>query len=119
MCYVAMEKLEVPVGFQLIVDILQIPGICEYVKKLNFVIRIFLMNIVDEITSGWRETVGGIYKKFNLHPDIVIYGKAIGNGYAISSILGKKKFMIYATLCYMNIIIIYHLHIRFQIHHQC
>tara|TARA_B100000315_G_scaffold149949_1_gene138637 strand:+ start:6 stop:1301 length:1296 start_codon:yes stop_codon:yes gene_type:complete len=58
--------------------------------------------IVDEITSGWRETVGGIYKKFNLHPDIVIYGKAIGNGYAISSILGKKKFMIYANKSFVS-----------------
>ena len=58
--------------------------------------------IVDEITSGWRETVGGIYKKFNLQPDIVIYGKAIGNGYAISSILGKKKFMIYANKSFVS-----------------
>jgi len=58
--------------------------------------------IVDEITSGWRETVGGIYNKLNLHPDIVVYGKAIGNGYAISSILGKKKFMLYANKSFIS-----------------
>ena len=58
--------------------------------------------IVDEITSGWRETVGGVYKKLNIHPDIVVYGKAIGNGYAISSILGKKKFMIYGNKSFIS-----------------
>tara|TARA_Y100000591_G_C21853150_1_gene713027 strand:+ start:2214 stop:3077 length:864 start_codon:yes stop_codon:yes gene_type:complete len=47
--------------------------------------------IIDEITSGWRECLGGIYSKFNLKPDIVVYGKAIGNGYPISAIVGKKK----------------------------
>ena len=58
--------------------------------------------IVDEITSGWRETVGGVYKKLNIRPDIVVYGKAIGNGYAISSILGKKKFMIYGNKSFIS-----------------
>ena len=36
---------------------------------------------------------GGVYKKAGLHPDIVIYGKALGNGYPISAVIGKKKFM--------------------------
>ena len=58
--------------------------------------------IVDEITSGWRETIGGIYKKFNLKPDIVVFGKAIGNGYAISSILGKKKYMSHANKTFIS-----------------
>ena len=58
--------------------------------------------IVDEITSGWRETIGGIYKKFNLDPDMVVFGKAIGNGYAISSILGKKNYMNYANKSFIS-----------------
>ena len=36
--------------------------------------------IFDECTTGFRETFGGIYKKFKVNPDIVIFGKAIGNG---------------------------------------
>ena len=43
--------------------------------------------IFDECTTGFRETYGGLYKKFNVIPDIVIYGKALGNGYAITSIV--------------------------------
>jgi glutamate-1-semialdehyde 2,1-aminomutase len=49
--------------------------------------------IFDECTSGFRETYGGLYKKYNVQPDIIIFGKAIGNGYAINAILGKKKIM--------------------------
>lgn len=46
--------------------------------------------IFDECTSGFKETFGGIYKKYKLSPDIVVYGKALGNGYAINAVLMKE-----------------------------
>ena len=49
--------------------------------------------IFDECTSGFRETYGGIYKKYNVTPDIAMYGKTIGNGYALTAVVGKKEFM--------------------------
>ena len=49
--------------------------------------------IVDEITSGWRDCTGGIYKKLGIKPSIVVYGKALGNGFAISALVGKKNVM--------------------------
>ena len=49
--------------------------------------------IFDECTSGFRETFGGIYKKYDVIPDIVIFGKAIGNGYALTAIVGKTEIM--------------------------
>ncbi len=52
-----------------------------------------ILIIVDEITSGWRMTDGGVFKLNGLKPDIVVYGKALGNGYAISAILGTKEVM--------------------------
>ena len=58
--------------------------------------------IIDEITSGWRSSVGGIYKKLNIKPDIVVYGKGLGNGYPISCIVGKKKYMNYATKSFIS-----------------
>ncbi len=63
----------------------------ETINKLQRKKKIIL--IIDEITSGWRESLGGIYKKVNLKPDIVVYGKALGNGYPISAVVGKKKIM--------------------------
>jgi len=52
-----------------------------------------IITIVDEITSGWRMTDGGVYKLNGFEPDIVVYGKAMGNGFAISAIIGKTEVM--------------------------
>ena len=49
--------------------------------------------VFDECTTGFRETYGGLYKKFNVIPDIAVYGKALGNGYAITSVVGKGDVM--------------------------
>ena len=49
--------------------------------------------IFDECTSGFRETFGGIHLKFGVDPDMAIFGKALGNGYAITSVIGKAKIM--------------------------
>jgi len=49
--------------------------------------------IFDECTSGFRETFGGIYKKYDVEPDIAMYGKTIGNGYALTAVVGKKEVM--------------------------
>ena len=49
--------------------------------------------IFDECTSGFRETFGGLHSKFKVYPDMAMFGKALGNGYAITAILGKKDVM--------------------------
>ena len=49
--------------------------------------------IFDECTTGFRETYGGLHKKYKVYPDIAMFGKAMGNGYAINAIIGKKKIM--------------------------
>ena len=49
--------------------------------------------IFDECTSGFRETYGGIHKKYCVEPDLAIYGKTLGNGYAINAIVGKRSVM--------------------------
>jgi glutamate-1-semialdehyde 2,1-aminomutase len=49
--------------------------------------------IFDECTSGFRETFGGLHKKYNINPDIVVFGKSLGNGIPITAVLGKKNIM--------------------------
>jgi len=49
--------------------------------------------IFDECTSGFRETFGGLHKKYGIEPDLAIFAKALGNGYAISACIGRKNFM--------------------------
>ena len=59
----------------------------ELATKNNIVL------IFDECTSGFRETYGGIHKKYNVEPDMAMYGKTIGNGYALTAVVGKKSVM--------------------------
>ena len=49
--------------------------------------------IFDECTTGFRQSLGGIYKKYNVEPDILILGKALGNGYPITSVIGRNEIM--------------------------
>jgi glutamate-1-semialdehyde 2,1-aminomutase len=49
--------------------------------------------IFDECTSGFRETFGGLHKKYKVEPDLAIFAKALGNGYAISACIGRKEYM--------------------------
>lgn len=49
--------------------------------------------IFDEVTSGFRINNGGIYLIYNVVPDMAIFGKALGNGFPISAIIGRRKVM--------------------------
>jgi len=49
--------------------------------------------IFDECTSGFRETFGGLHLKYGVEPDMAVFGKALGNGYAITAVLGKASVM--------------------------
>lgn len=49
--------------------------------------------IFDECTSGFRETYGGLHQKYNVEPDMALFGKALGNGYAITAVIGKREIM--------------------------
>ncbi len=49
--------------------------------------------IFDECTTGFRDVYGGLHLKYGVNPDIAMFGKAIGNGYSITSIIGKKRIM--------------------------
>ena len=59
----------------------------ELAKKNNIIL------IFDEITTGFKDNLGGLHLKLNVTPDIAIFGKAIGNGFPISAVIGKKKIM--------------------------
>ena len=49
--------------------------------------------IFDECTSGFRQNFGGMHKIYKINPDLAVYGKSLGNGFAITAVLGKKKVM--------------------------
>ncbi len=49
--------------------------------------------VFDEITSGFRMNFGGIHLLHGVEPDIAVFGKALGNGFPISAIIGRREFM--------------------------
>jgi len=63
----------------------------EKVRKLASDRGIVL--VFDECTSGFRQSFGGIHKNYGVEPDIAIFGKALGNGYAITAIVGRREIM--------------------------
>ncbi len=52
-----------------------------------------ILLIFDECSSGFRETFGGLFKKYKVNPDIAIFGKTLGNGYAITAVVGTESVM--------------------------
>lgn len=58
--------------------------------------------IFDECTSGFRQSFGGIHKIFGVEPDMAVFGKALGNGYAITAVLGKREIMECAQSTFMS-----------------
>ena len=63
----------------------------EKVRKLATQKGIVL--IFDECTSGFRETFGGLHQKYQVEPDIAMFGKTLGNGYAITAVVGRSEVM--------------------------
>jgi glutamate-1-semialdehyde 2,1-aminomutase len=68
-------------------DVLFLQKVREIANKTNAVL------IFDEVSSSFRLSVGALYKLYNLEPDIVLIGKALGNGHPIAAILGKRSVM--------------------------
>ena len=82
---IGVIKMEVVRNFGPENDFLQ--KVRDLATKHNIVL------IFDECTSGFRETYGGIFKKYGVIPDVAIFGKTIGNGYALTTIVGKRSIM--------------------------
>lgn len=66
----------------------------DFLKKIrNLCDKKKIILIFDECTSGYRQNMGGLHLKFRVNPDIAIYGKSLGSGFAINAIIGKKEIM--------------------------
>jgi glutamate-1-semialdehyde 2,1-aminomutase len=66
-------------------------GFLEQVRELAN--RRGTILIFDECTSGFRQTFGGLHKLYAVEPDMAIFGKALGNGYAINAVIGRREIM--------------------------
>ena len=49
--------------------------------------------IFDEVVTGFRLSLGGASEFFGIEPDLLTFAKAMGNGFPISALCGKKEIM--------------------------
>lgn len=63
----------------------------EKVRKITQENNIVL--IFDEMYTGFRWSMGGAQKYFNVIPDLACFGKAMANGFPVSCITGKKEIL--------------------------
>ena len=57
----------------------ELPNV-EFLRKVQKVCRENgIVLIFDEISSGFRQSLGGIHLNYDLEPDIAVFGKALGN----------------------------------------
>jgi glutamate-1-semialdehyde 2,1-aminomutase len=52
-----------------------------------------IVMILDEVKTGFRISNGGAQEFYNLKPDLATYAKALGNGYPLAALGGKKEIM--------------------------
>jgi glutamate-1-semialdehyde 2,1-aminomutase len=68
-----------------------LPGYLEQVKALCEARGAVLM--FDEMITGFRWHLGGAQKFHGVVPHLSTFGKALGNGFAISALAGKREIM--------------------------
>ncbi|MEV6428069.1 glutamate-1-semialdehyde 2,1-aminomutase [Nocardia sp. NPDC051463] len=67
------------------------PGFLEGVRELCD--RYGTLLVFDEMITGFRWSAGGAQAVYGVRPDLSCWGKAMGNGFPISALAGKREFM--------------------------
>ncbi|MGV9817261.1 glutamate-1-semialdehyde 2,1-aminomutase [Nocardia xishanensis] len=67
------------------------PGFLEGVRELCDRYRTLL--VFDEMITGFRWSAGGAQAVYGVRPDLSCWGKAMGNGFPISALAGRRDLM--------------------------
>jgi glutamate-1-semialdehyde 2,1-aminomutase len=66
----------------------------EYLSNIRSITRKEnIVLIFDEVITGFRLSLGGASEFFGIQPDLATYAKAMGNGFPVAAISGKKEIM--------------------------
>lgn len=68
-----------------------VKGFLEGLRNLSDKHNVVL--IFDEVMTGFRLSLGGAHKRYNIQPDLVCLGKIIGGGLPVGAFGGKKELM--------------------------
>jgi glutamate-1-semialdehyde 2,1-aminomutase len=68
------------------------PGFIENIREIAD--NIGAVMVMDEISAGFRINTGGAHLvKHSVEPDVAVFAKAMGNGYAVSAVIGREPVM--------------------------
>lgn len=67
------------------------PGWLKHIRDLCDEYGIVM--IMDEVKTGFRVAPGGAQELFGVHGDLVTYAKAMGNGFPVAAIGGRREVM--------------------------
>lgn len=66
----------------------------EFLKGVRAIAdKIGAVLIFDETSSGFRLKTAGLHTLYGVNPDMLVLGKALGNGFPITAVIGKAKVM--------------------------
>jgi glutamate-1-semialdehyde aminotransferase len=71
------------------------PGFLQGVREIATKYGAVL--VFDEVRTGFRLAMGGAQQFYGVTPDLVVLGKGMANGYAISVVTGKAEVMMAAA----------------------
>ncbi|MBT6349044.1 MAG: aminotransferase class III-fold pyridoxal phosphate-dependent enzyme [Proteobacteria bacterium] len=75
-------------------------GFLQKVRDLATTKNIVL--VFDECSSGFRQHFGGLHKVYGVDPDLAVFGKTLGNGYAITAVVGRRAIMDHAQTSFIS-----------------
>jgi glutamate-1-semialdehyde 2,1-aminomutase len=71
-----------------------IPATPDYLKDVRALCDEYgIVLIFDEVKTGFRVARGGAQELYGVTPDLCTFAKAMGNGYPIAALCGKRSFM--------------------------
>jgi glutamate-1-semialdehyde 2,1-aminomutase len=94
----SVEKLFAEHGGQIAAVVMEVcrdvrpaPGFLERLRALCDEAGALL--VFDEVVTAFRYALNGVYSTFGVTPDLLSIGKGVANGYSLSALLGRRKYM--------------------------
>jgi glutamate-1-semialdehyde 2,1-aminomutase len=89
-----IEKHKDKVGAVIIESVRNLDPTPEFVDAINTLTRKYnIPFIVDEVSAGFRMTLGGGHLLYGMTPDIAVFAKGMSNGYPMAAVIGKRAVM--------------------------
>ena len=77
-----------------LIDLGWIPARRGYVEALRaLTTELGILLVFDELLTGFRLAPGGAREWYGIHPDLTLYGKALGNGFPVAALEGHPELL--------------------------